>query len=110
MKKKSALLAMTTDHPEWGKFMARLHGPRGCNARQKKGVGTIYTCGHESDRPRIRAILQEMGDVDIPHTMGCFTKRGLMCDCAVARSGIAPAPKRVLPEQRSWWEIMMSRP
>ncbi len=104
------VFAMTKDHPDWDKFMARLCGQEGVNFRQKKKakVGTICTCGHEPGRPLAKAILQKMGVIDIPNSMGYFTRQGWKCDCQIARSSIVVPPKRpVVAQGRDSWSWLL---
>lgn len=73
---------MTPEHPRWREFLKRLEGPEGCNFRLE-GEDCNWNCTGQDDRPYSRAILADMGGLDVEGTLRYFDQHGGHCDCEV---------------------------
>ena len=73
---------MNPEHPRWREFLKRLEGPEGCNFRLE-GEDFHWNCNGQDDRPYSRAILADMGGLDVGDTLSYFDQHGGHCDCEV---------------------------
>ena len=95
-------LPMTPTHPRWREFIYRLDSEEGCNFRVNskdnwlkekntagklvawiKPDGLLYDCNNKLERPFAVAILQKMGNIDIPKSLEFFNEHGGYCDCEI---------------------------
>lgn len=77
---------MTPDNERWEEFAERLKGEECCDFKEKiKGDPNSITwkCSSKSDRPLATAILEKMGNVDIPKSLKYFDEHGGHCDCEI---------------------------
>jgi hypothetical protein len=77
---------MTPENERWRDFVEKLGGKEGCNFEEKtKGYpnSVTWNCSSKPDRPLAKAILEKMGNVDIPETMKYFHEHGGHCDCEI---------------------------
>jgi hypothetical protein len=80
----TSLGRVTTGHPRWSEFVARLHGLEGCDFHESAAGSLAWTCSaHTGDRAA--AILRDMGatDEDLLATLDHFDANGGYCDCEI---------------------------
>jgi hypothetical protein len=75
---------MTTGHPRWSEFVARLYGREGCDFRESAAGSLVWSCSAHT-RDRAAAILRDMGatDEDLLATFDHFDANGGYCDCEI---------------------------
>lgn len=77
---------MKPSNKRWEEFTRRLEGPEGCDFKLKDKndpMSFTFKCSGGSERPFATAILEKMGNIDIPETMKYFDKHGGYCDCEI---------------------------
>lgn len=74
---------MRPGHPRWREFLDKLEGSDGCDfKRDEKGEAT-WRCKGGNDKSLATAILQSLGDVDVPGSLIYFENNGGHCDCEI---------------------------
>ena len=73
---------MDRQNPRWEEFCGRLDGKEGCNFREEDGED-VWTCGGGTDKSLATAILEKMGEIDIPASLAWFEDHGGYCDCEI---------------------------
>ena len=84
--KKNNILPMTHSHPKWNEFIYRLSSLEGCNFREKskdEPEKIIWDCSGSMERPFAVAILQKIGNIDIPKSLEYFDEHSGFCDCEI---------------------------
>jgi hypothetical protein len=74
-------VVLTPEHPRWDELLIPLMGRNGCNMRADVVKGWSWEC--EGDFAKSRAILTQMGGIDVEATLAGFEARGASCDCEV---------------------------
>jgi len=77
---------MTPINKRWEKFAEMLEGKEGCDFKERiegKPETITFKCSGGKDRPFATAILEKMGNIDIPETMKFFDAHGGYCDCEI---------------------------
>ena len=69
---------MNRDHPRWGEFIERLAGR--CDIQED---GFARNCLGGRDKSKAIAIMESMGDIDIPASLAFFVRRAGFCDCEI---------------------------
>jgi hypothetical protein len=76
---------MTPRSPRWEEFKERLAGPEGCNFREEEPgnpESTTWRCSG-GNRTFAKAILKEMGGIDVEASLKFFEENGGFCDCEI---------------------------
>lgn len=77
---------LTPDHIRWQEFTEILGGEQYCNFREEiKGdpASITWECSSLKDKPFAKAILENMGNINIDATMHYFESKGGFCDCEI---------------------------
>ena len=76
---------MTPENNRWEEFVTRLESEEGCDFKEKiEGKPTTtWKCSSNKDRPFATAILEKMGNIDIPKSLEFFDNHGGFCDCEI---------------------------
>lgn len=77
---------MTPDSPRWEEFTKRLAGPEGCDFKREDPEDSSslqWWCKGGNDKSKAIKILQDMGGVDIGHSLVYFEEHGGFCDCEI---------------------------
>ena len=80
---------MTTDHPMWNRFFARLVAQ--LDFRNSSSGNTVFRCDNTHDKAT--EILKDIGGVNIPETLDYFKDNGGHCDCEIVFN---------VPASREW--------
>jgi hypothetical protein len=73
------IVLMTPDHPRWREFCDRLAGPDGCDFSEDR----TWKCAGGTNKDFAAAILEDMGEVNVPLTLSYFESHGGYCDCEI---------------------------
>ena len=76
-------VVLTPADPRWREFIRRLEGPEGCDFRKGEYGEYSWRCAGGRDQSLSRAILTDMGGIDVEGTLGYFDQHGGYCDCEV---------------------------
>jgi hypothetical protein len=74
---------MWPGHASWTDFVEKLEGPDGCDFKKDENGKTTWRCKGGKDKSLAAAIMQSMGDVDIPASLAYFEQLGGFCDCEI---------------------------
>ena len=70
-------------HPRWREFLEKLEGVDGCDFKKDEKGETTWSCKGGNDKSLATAIMQSMGDVDVPGSLTYFESHGGHCDCEI---------------------------
>ena len=76
-------IILTPEHPRWREFIDRLAGPEGCDFRKDERSEYSWRCAGGHDQSLSRAILADMGGINVEGTLAYCTSQGGHCDCEV---------------------------
>jgi hypothetical protein len=74
---------MWPGHAGWTAFIEKLEGPDGCDFKRDENGKITWRCKGGKDKNLAAAIMQSMGDVDIPASLAYFEHLGGYCDCEI---------------------------